>query len=103
MILLIYLILDGVALHRDLIESSLILTSLSTSYYDKKGLVRHYQHKPFFEEYYYPLHLEKIDNNLLLDAINSFNEDVVENTSPDEVIRVIIVIQYLVRGQDDIE
>lgn len=94
--LIIYLIFDGVAFHRELIESSLLVTPILAT----KLNIRQYHHKPFFEEYLYPLHLEKLNSNLLLDGINSFNEDVVENTSPDDVIRVIIVIQYLIRGQE---
>lgn len=62
--------------------------------------VRHYNNKPIFHEYYYPANLNLLREKLLLESIDSFNENIVDNIAPNEVVRVIIVIQYLITGED---
>lgn len=61
---------------------------------------RHYHNKPIFEEYFYDTYLEKLHKDLLLKAINSFTRDVVDYTNPNEIVRVIIVLKYLIKGED---
>lgn len=62
--------------------------------------VRHYHNKPIFNEYYYPANLALLREKLLLESIDSFNENIVDNKAPNDVVRVIIVIQYLITGED---
>lgn len=83
------------------LQSSILLTKKSlTPHHSSMQQRREYNHKPFFEEYYYPTELSPLGNDVLLRSIDSFDRDILADVLPGGVVRVIIVIQYLVKGED---
>lgn len=97
LILLAYLFFDGVVYHQEIWEASLLTKVAPT----KSPLhERHYHNKPIFEEYFYPGEGRVLRNELLVNSIDSFSREVVDMTTPPEVVGVIVVIQYIMESDD---